>query len=73
MLVYSLLVESIGLLRLGGSAGGNDVLGDCFDRCPAAPGEKNLGPFAGKGVCDSTTDRTSGSIHHYNLVLQYHL
>src|SRR5216684_8986316 len=72
MLVYSLLVESVGLRRLGGSAGGNDVLSDRFDRCLAAPGEKNLGPFARKGACDSTADRTSASVDHRNLVLQHH-
>ena len=33
MLVHGLLVESVDLRRLGGSAGGNDVLGDRFDGC----------------------------------------
>ena len=32
--VHSLLVESVNLRRLCGSAGGNDVLGDCLDRLP---------------------------------------
>ena len=35
MLVHGLLVERVDLRRLGGSAGGNDVLRDRFDRCPA--------------------------------------
>jgi hypothetical protein len=48
MLVHSLLVESVDLRRLGGSAGGNDVLSDRFDRCPEAPGEKKRGPLARK-------------------------
>src|SRR4051794_18770524 len=73
MLVHSLLVESVDLRRVGGPAGGNDVLGDRFDRCPAAPGEKELGPLACKRACDSTADRTSGSVDHRNLVLQHHL
>ena len=34
MLVHSLLVESVDLRRLGG----NDVLGDRFDRRQVAPG-----------------------------------
>src|SRR5216683_6649426 len=73
MLVHSLLVESVDLRRLGGSAGGNDFLSDRFDRCPEAPGEKKLGPVARKGACDSTADRTSGSVDHRNFVLQHHL
>ena len=48
MLVHSLLVERVDLRRLGGSAGGNDVLGDRFDRCQVAPGEKELGPSRAK-------------------------
>src|SRR5829696_2163008 len=73
MLVDSHLVESVDLRRLGGSAGGNDVLGDSFDGCQVAPGEKKIGPLARIGACDSTADRTSGSIYHRNLVLQHHL
>src|SRR5215510_716154 len=73
MLVHGLLVESVDLRHLGGSAGGNDVLGDRFDRCPAAPGEKKLGPLVRKGACDSTADRASSAIDHRNLVLQHHL
>ena len=34
MRVDSLLVESVYLRRLGGSARGNDFIGDNFDRCP---------------------------------------
>src|SRR5712692_7955413 len=73
MLVHSLLVESVDLRRFGGSAGGNDVLGDRFDRCPEAAGEKKLGPLSRKGACDSTADPTSGSVDHRNLVLEDHL
>src|SRR5258708_16900125 len=73
MLVHSLLVKSVDLRRLGGSAGGNDVLRDRVDRCPEAPGEKKFGPFAAKGACDSTADRTSGSVDHCNLIHQHHL
>jgi hypothetical protein len=40
MLVHGLLVESVDLCRLGGSAGGNDFLGDNFDGCQVAPGER---------------------------------
>src|SRR5258708_33443923 len=73
MLVHSLLVKSVDLRRLGGSAGGNDVLRDRVDRCPEAPGEKKFGPFAAKGACDSTADRTSGAVEHCNLIHQHHL
>src|SRR5258708_15114062 len=73
MLVHSLLVEGVYLRRLGGSAGGNDVLSDRFDGCPEAPGEKKLGPLVRKGARDSTADRASGSVDHRNFVLQHHL
>src|SRR5262245_28186014 len=73
MLVHSLFVESVDLRRLGGSAGGHDVLGDSFHRRQVAPGEKKPGALAPKGACDSTADRTSGSVDHRNLVLQNHL
>jgi hypothetical protein len=72
MLVHSLLVESVDPRRLGGSAGGNDVLSDRFDRCPEAPGEKDLGPLRRKGACDSTADRASGPVDHSVLVLEQH-
>jgi hypothetical protein len=48
MPVHSLLVESVDLGPLGGSADGNDVLSDRFDRCLEAPGEKKLGPSDAK-------------------------
>jgi hypothetical protein len=48
MLVHGLLVESVDLRRLGGSAGGSDVLGDNFDGCQVAPGEKKIGPSRAK-------------------------
>jgi hypothetical protein len=35
---------------------------DRFDRRPEASDEKKLGPLARKGACDSTADRTSGSV-----------
>ena len=73
MRVHSLLVESVDLRRLGGSAGGNDVLRDRFDRCPEAPGEKERGPLARKGARDSTADCPAGSVDHRDLVLQQHL
>src|SRR5258708_16381754 len=72
MLAHSLLVESVALRRHGGSAGGNDVLSDRFDRCPEAPGEKKLGPFAPKRACDGAADRASGSVDHRDLVLEQH-
>jgi hypothetical protein len=59
MLVHGLLVESVDLRRLGGSAGGNDFLGDNFDGCQVAPGEKKIGPLRRKGACDSAADRVS--------------
>jgi hypothetical protein len=73
MLVHSLLVESVNLRRLGGSAGRNDFLGDSFDGCPVASGEKKLGSLARKGACDTAADRASDSVDHRNLILQHHL
>jgi hypothetical protein len=52
MLLDRLLVESVNLRGLGGSASGNDVLSDRFDRCPEAPGEKELGTLRRKGTRD---------------------
>ena len=52
MLVHGLLVESVYLRRIGGFAGGRDVLGDNFDGCQAATGEKEIGPLSRKGACD---------------------
>ena len=43
MLDHSLLVESVDRRRLGGSAGGNDVLGDHFDGRQFVRGEKEIG------------------------------
>src|SRR5258708_35036185 len=71
MPVHGLFVESVDLRRLGGSSGGNDFLGDGFDRCPVAPGEKKLGPLARKGACDSTANCASGSVDHRNLLLHH--
>src|SRR6266508_4465451 len=62
--VSGLLVESVDLRSFGGSAGGDDVLGDNFDGCQVAPGEKEVGPLRRKGACDSAADRASGSVDH---------
>jgi hypothetical protein len=48
MRVHGLFVERVDLRRLGRSAGGNDFLGDSFDGCQVAPGEKEIGPSAAK-------------------------
>jgi hypothetical protein len=72
VLVHGLLVERVDLRRLGGSAGGNDFLGDRFDGCQVAAGEKQLGPLGRKGARDRTAGRASGSVDHRNLVLQQH-
>ena len=48
MLVHSLLIEGVNRRRLGRSAGGNDLLGDNFDRRQGAPGEKQVGPSDAK-------------------------
>src|SRR5260370_41536065 len=72
MVADGLLVESVDLRRLGGSAGGNDFFGDNFDACPVAPREKKLGPLTRKGTRDSAADRTSSSVDHRNLVLEQH-
>lgn len=54
MAVYSLLVQSIDLLRFCGSAGGTNIVRDRIDRFSAPPGEKDLGPLARKGARDGT-------------------
>jgi len=73
MLVQRLLIESVQLRRVGGSASGMDFLGDDFDERQASPGEKQPGPLARKGTRDGATDRASGPVDHGNLVLQKHL
>src|SRR6266852_3017910 len=73
MLVHSLLIKGVHLRRLGRSAGGHDFFGDKCDGCPLSPGKKKRGPLACKSVCDSTTDRTSGSVDDGNLVFQHHI
>ena len=73
MLVHGLFIESVDLRRVGGSASGNDVLGDRFDGCQIAAGEKKIGSLRRKGAYDSAADRASGSVDHRNLVLQHHL
>jgi hypothetical protein len=60
--VHGLLVEGVDLGRFGGSAGGDDVLGDGFDGCQVAPGEEDLGPLGREGACDSAADPASGSV-----------
>src|SRR5262245_59392252 len=72
MLIYSLLVESVDLGRLGGPAGGNDLRSDRFDRCKFVPGEKSLGPLTRKGARDSAADAASSSVDHGNFVAQHH-
>ena len=73
MRVHSLLVESVYLRSLGGSAGGNDLLGDDLDGCPAASRQKDAGPLSSKGTRDSAADPAPGSVDHRNLVIQHHL
>ena len=48
VLVHRLLVERVDLRRLGGSAGGDDVLGDDFDGCRWRPVRKSLAPSRAK-------------------------
>jgi hypothetical protein len=72
MLVDGLLVQCIDHRRVGGSAGGNDVLGDRFDRCPATPGEEEPGALLREGARHSAADRSSGPVDHRDLVLQHH-
>src|SRR5256885_5687641 len=73
MRVQSLLVESVDLRRLGGSAGRKDLPGDGFDGSQVASREKELGPLPRKGARDSAADPASGSVDHGNLILQHHL
>src|SRR6266851_3473546 len=72
MLVHSLLIESVDLRRLGGSAGGDDFFGDNVHGCPVASREKKLGSVTHKGTRDSAADPASGSVDHRNLVLEHH-
>jgi hypothetical protein len=48
--VHGLLVESVDLRSFGGSAGGNDVLGESFDGFQVAPGEKEIGPLRARDL-----------------------
>jgi hypothetical protein len=73
MRVHTLFVEGVDLRRLGRSSGGNDLLGDNFDRCQVAAGEKELGPLRRKRACDRAADRAPRSVDHRNLVVQHHL
>src|SRR6266568_5842434 len=73
MLVYSLLIESVDLRRLSGSAGGNDFLGNSFDGFLAASREKKLGPLTRKGLRDSAANPASGPVDHRNLILEHNL
>jgi hypothetical protein len=72
MLVDGLLIDRVDLRRLGRSAGGNDLLGDHFDRCQVASGEKEPGPLRCEGACYRTTDRASGAVDDRDLVFQQH-
>ena len=72
MPIDGVLVESVDLRRLGGSARGNDVLGDRFDRCQEAPGEEEPGAFRREGARDRAADRSCGPVDHRDLVLQHH-
>jgi hypothetical protein len=71
MSIHSLLVESVYLRRLGGSAGGHDFRSDSYDRCEVAPGEKKLGPLAREGACDRPADRATGAVDHRNFAVQH--
>jgi hypothetical protein len=73
MRVDGLFVERVDLRCLGGSVGGNDVLGDSVDGRPLAAGEKKSGPFRRKGTRDSAADRASGSVDNGDLVLEHHV
>ena len=73
MLVHSLFIEGVDLRRLDGCACGSDVLGDKFDGCQVAPGEKQRGPLGHEGAGDGAADLASGSVDHGNLVPQDHL
>src|SRR5262245_41462485 len=73
MRVHSLLVESVDLRSLGGSASGHDFLGDSFDGCQFVPGQKDLCPLGRNGAYDSAAAPPSGSVDHRNLVLQQHI
>jgi hypothetical protein len=69
MVVHGLLVECVELRRLGGSTRGNDFLGDNFNWCQSAPGEKEIGLLEREGACDGAADPASGSVDHRDLVL----
>ena len=48
MSVHSLLIERVHLRRLGGSAGGDDLLGDSRHGRPLSAGEKEPAPSRAK-------------------------
>src|ERR1700693_5651880 len=72
MLVHSLFIESVDLFRLRRPSGGSNALGNRFDRCQFAPGEKKLGTLARKGACYSAADVPSRAVNYCYFVLQHH-
>jgi hypothetical protein len=73
MPVHGLLVKSVDLRRVGGSAGRLDFVGNRCHGRPLSPGKKNLGPFPRKRARHGAADRTSCSVDHRNLLFQHHL
>src|SRR5262245_34394825 len=72
MPVHGLFVESVDLRCLGGTSGGHNFPGHGVNLYQVAPGEKQPGPLARKGTCDSVADRAAGSVDHSVLILKRH-
>jgi hypothetical protein len=73
MPVDGLFVERVDLRRLGGFSGGINFLCDSFDGHPLSPGEKQFGPLARKGACDSTAESLTRVLLLSNLMKDGHL
>src|SRR5215212_8564209 len=72
VLVDGLLVEGIDLRRLGPSSSGADLLGHLLEALKGTTGEEDLGPLAGEGTGDRTTNLSSASVDDGVLVLEQH-
>src|SRR5215212_1069199 len=66
------LDEGIDQRRLGPSSRGADLLGHLLEALQSSTGEEDLGPLAGEGTGDRTTNLSSTSVNDGVLVLEQH-
>src|SRR5262249_41995194 len=72
MFVHSLLIEGVGLRRLGVSAGRNNIVRDHLHGRQVSPGEKDTGSIACKRARHSAANCASSAVNHCNLTFQQH-